>query len=430
MAVPTELTYLKRASEPSLEVSEAVRTSVREILAAVEERGDAAVREFTRQFDGVARDDIRVSEAEIEAAAAALSADEREAIAHTISNVRDFHEEQRSHLSGFEREFRPGVTLGQRIVPIETAGVYIPGGRHPLVASPAMAIVPATIANVDRIVACAPPQDDGRVQPAQLHAMAEAGADEIYAIGGAQAIGAMAVGTDSVPVVDKVVGPGNVFTTEAKRQLYGRVGIDFLAGPTEVLVIADTSVEPDLVAIDLLAQAEHDPNSRAVLVDLDEDHARAVMDAVGEKLPGLRTEETARACWEANGEVIVVPDEEAAARVANDYAMEHLQVMTASPRDLLEDLRNYGSLFLGPHSPVVFSDKSVGTNHILPTREVAGYQGGIWVGTFLKTLTHQSMTPAGAADVAPWAVRICELEGTHAHQLSAEARMPDQADED
>jgi histidinol dehydrogenase/sulfopropanediol 3-dehydrogenase len=420
-----EGTYLKEAADVSLEIPQDVTDAVHDVLADVRADGDDAVRKFTRRWDEVERADLRVAESEIEAAREDLTAAERETIDHTIENVRRFHEEQREHIQSFEREFQDGVSLGQRIVPIETAGVYVPGGRHPLVAAPAMSIVPAKIAGVDRVVACAPPQPDGTIQSAQLYAMDSAGADEVYVAGGAQAIGAMAHGTETIPSVDKIAGPGNVFTTEAKRQVYGHVGIDFLAGPTEVLIVADGTVDPGLVATDLLAQAEHDPNSRPVLIDLDEDHARAVMDEVDDQLPGLRTEDVARESWAENGEVLIVPDREAAVEAANEYAMEHLQLMVDSPRDLVDGLRNYGSLFIGEHSPVVFGDKAVGTNHSLPTLEVSRYSGGIWVGTYLKTLTHQEATAEGAAEVAEWAARICELEGTHGHQLSAEARLRD-----
>ena len=421
--MPSDRSFLKSAESASLEIPETVTESVSDIVGDVREGGDEAVRELTRRFDDVEREELRIGDDEIERAADELTDEEREAIEYTIDNVRTFHEEQRQHLSGFEREFRPGVRLGQRVVPVESAGVYVPGGRHPLVASPAMSIVPAEIAGVDRIVACAPPQRNGTIQPAQLYAMDRAGVDEVYCVGGAQAIAAMAYGTESIDSVDKVTGPGNVYTTEAKRQVFGHVGIDFLAGPTEVLILVDGTADPELVATDLLAQAEHDTNSRPVLVSTDEATAREVMDEIEDQLPGLRTEETARECWETNGEVIVVTDEEGAVEVANEYAMEHLQVMTEDPRDLMDGLRNYGSLFLGPHSPVVFGDKTVGTNHILPTLRVARYTGGIWVGTYLKTLTHQEATAGGAAELAPWAAKICELEGTHAHQLSAEARM-------
>lgn len=420
-----EYTYLKEADESTLGVDGEVVDSVRDILATVRERGDEALAEYTRKFDDVDREQFRVSEDEIEAARDELDEAEKQAIDYTIENVWAFHAEQLEHVEGFEREFKPGVTLGQRVLPIETAGVYVPGGRHPLVATPAMTIVPAAVAGVDTIVACAPPQADGSVTPAQLYAMTQAGADEIYCVGGAQAIGAMAYGTESVPSVDIVAGPGNVFTTEAKRQVFGHVGVDFLAGPTEVLIIADETADPELVATDLLAQAEHDPNSRPVLVALSESLARETTDALEAQLQTLPTEETARTCWDANGEVVVAPDRSAAVDLANEYAMEHLQVMSDEPRAYVDGLRNYGSLFLGHHAPVVFGDKVVGTNHCLPTLEVARYSSGIWVGTYLKTPTHQHLTPEGAAKIAPWAAKICEIEGTAAHRLSAEARAAD-----
>ncbi|MFB6135223.1 MAG: histidinol dehydrogenase [Halobacteriaceae archaeon] len=423
-------TYLKRADEASPTVDPEVTESVREILADVREGGDDALRRLTERFDGVTREDLRVSESEVAAARESLSPDERAAIDHTVENVRAFHEEQLDHVEGFEREFGEGVSLGQRVLPVESAGVYVPGGRHPLVAAPAMTVVPAKVAGVEEVVACAPPQADGTIQPAQLYAMDRAGADRIYCVGGAQAVGAMAYGTETVPAVDTVAGPGNVFTVEAKRQVFGHVGVDFLAGPTEVLILADETADPELVATDLLAQAEHDPRARPALVSTSERVARAAMDAVEEQFGRLRTEDVARESWAANGEVAVVPDLEAATDLANEYAMEHVQVMTADPRALMDDLRNYGSLFLGEHSPVVFGDKAVGTNHSLPTLRVARYSGGVWVGTYLKTLTHQQLTAEGAATVAPWAARICELEGTHAHRLSAEARLPDDSTEE
>ncbi|MFC7157782.1 histidinol dehydrogenase [Halomarina halobia] len=418
-------TYLKEATETEREINEQVTDSVADILSAVRTDGDGAVRRFTAKFDDVERDSFRVTDDEIDVATEGLEADETEAIDKTIENVREFHSAQRDNIQGFEREFRPGVMLGQRVVPIQTAGVYIPGGAHPLVATPAMTIVPATVAGVERIVACAPPQPDGTVNDAQLYAMDRAGADEIYAIGGAQAIGAMAYGTDSVPSVDIVTGPGNVFVTEAKRQVFGHVGVDFLAGPTEVLIVADESTDPGLVATDLLAQAEHDPNAKAVLIALSESFGREVLDELDAQFPGIRTEETARESWEENGEVAVVPNREAAVDLANEYAMEHLQLMVESPRELVDDLYNYGSLFIGEHAPVVFGDKAVGTNHCLPTLQVARYSSGIWVGTYLKTPTHQELTAEAAADLAPHAAKICELEDTHAHQLSAEARLRD-----
>lgn len=417
--------YLKETERPSIEISDEVTEAVTDILSAVRDRGDDAVREFTSRFDDVDRESIRVTEEEIEAAKAEVSAADRETIDTIVDNVRAFHDEQRDHIEGFEAEFHPGVRMGQRVVPVESAGVYIPGGRYPLVASPAMTIVPAVIAGVDRIIACAPPTDEGGIQPAQLYAMDAAGADEIYCVGGAQAIGAMAYGTESIDAVDHVGGPGNVFTTEAKRQVYGPVGIDFLAGPTEVLILADETADPALVATDLLAQAEHDTDSRPVLITTDEDLAREAMDELEVQLPNLHTEEVARECWERNGEVIVADTMAEAVDLTNDYAMEHLQVMTEEPRALMDDLHNYGSLFLGEGSPVVFGDKSAGTNHSLPTLEISTYSGGIWVGTYLKVLTHQEATEEGAARLADHAAAVCGIEGTHAHQLSAEARRRD-----
>ncbi|MFO7926278.1 MAG: histidinol dehydrogenase [Halobacteriota archaeon] len=415
--------FLKEAEDASLEIPHDVTEAVRDIVDTVRDGGDEGVRELTRRFDGVEREALRVSEAEIDAAADALTEAERRTIDSTIENVREFHEEQFAHLDGFEKEFEPGITLGTRLLPVETAGVYVPGGRHPLVAAPAMTIVPAKVVGVENVVACAPPQSDGSVQPAQLYAMDRAGADEVHVAGGAQAIAAMAYGTETIPSVDKITGPGNIFVIEAKRQVYGRVGIDFLAGPTEVLVIADETADPEMVATDLLAQAEHDPRSRPILVVTDEGIAEAIVEEVQTQLPALRTEETARECWEDNGEIVLAAGLAEAADVANDYAIEHLQVMIDEPRRLIDDLHEYGSLFLGHDAPVVFGDKAVGTNHTLPTLEVAKYSGGVNVTTYLRVLTHQELTPEGADSIAPWAASICKLEGTHAHQVSAEKRI-------
>ncbi|WP_255152133.1 histidinol dehydrogenase [Halorarius halobius] len=416
-------TYLKQADDPSLEIPQDVTASVRDIVETVRSGGDEGVRELTRKFDDVDREELQVSQAEIDAAAESLTEAERRTIDNTIENVREFHERQYENLDGFETETEPGITLGTRLLPVESAGVYVPGGRHPLVATPAMTIVPATVVGVDRVVACAPPQADGGLQPAQLYAMDRAGADEIYVAGGAQAIAAMAYGTETIPSVDKVTGPGNVFVIEAKRQVFGTVGIDFIAGPTEVLIIADDTADPEMVATDLLAQAEHDPRSRPILVVTEEGIADQVLDELEAQLPSLRTAETARESWDANGEIVLVDDLAGAASVANDYAIEHVQVMVDDARQLIDDLDSYGSLFLGHDAPVVFGDKAVGTNHSLPTQEVANYTGGINVTTYLRVLTHQELTPEGADSIAPWAASICKLEGTHAHQVSAEKRI-------
>jgi len=416
-------TYLKEADDPSLEIPQDVTESVREIVGTVRAEGDDGVRELTQKFDNVDREELRVRQSEIDQAAETLTEGERRTIQNTISNVREFHEEQYANLDGFEKEFKPGITLGTRLVPVQRAGVYVPGGRHPLVAAPAMTIVPAAVIGVETVVACAPPQPDGGLQPAQLYAMDQSGADEIYVAGGAQAIASMAYGTETIPQTDIITGPGNIFVTEAKRQVFGTVGIDFIAGPTEVLVLADETANPELVAADILAQAEHDPRSRPILVVTSRSIVDAVLEELEAQFPTLETEETARQSWEANGEIVVAPDLEAAADVANDYAIEHLQVMVDEPRKLMERLDSYGSLFLGHDAPVVFGDKAVGTNHTLPTLEVAKYTGGINVTTYLRVLTHQQLTPEGADSIAPWAASICKLEGTHAHQMSAEKRI-------
>lgn len=416
------VTYLKHGDESSFGIASHVTEAVQEIITGVTDRGDSALFEYTERFDGVTRDRLAVSDAEIEEAHHELTTSERDAIDQTIANVRSFHEEQFQHFQEFEREFRPGMHLGQRIVPIQRVGTYIPGGRHPLVATPAMTIVPASIVGVDTIVACAPPQSDGTIEPAQLYAMDQAGADDIYCVGGAQAIAAMAFGTESIPSVSKITGPGNQYTTEAKRQVYGHVGIDLMAGPSEVLILTDETADPALAATDLLAQAEHDPNSRPILVATDEDIARETIAQVNQQLPRLDTEDVARECWQQNGEVVLTDDLETAVAVVNDYAMEHVQLLIDEPRSVVDDLYNYGCLFIGEHSPVVFGDKSAGTNHSLPTLEAATYTGGISTATYCKILTHLEMTADGADQLVEQTVQICELEGTHAHRLSAEAR--------
>ena len=426
-----EVHHLKEAKDvPSAEPSASVRESVAEIIERVREDGDDGVRACTREFDDVDREALRVSREEIDSAAHTLAEADRRAIDATIRRVRTFHRAQRQALDGFERSFDDGIVLGTRLEPVDRVGVYVPGGRKPLVAAPAMTIVPAVVAGVDRVVACAPPQADGTPHPAQLYAMDRAGADAVYVAGGAQAIAAMAYGTDTIPAADLITGPGNVFVTEAKRAVYGRVGIDFLAGPTEVLIVADATADPALVATDLLAQAEHDPDARAILVATDEAVAEAAMAELEEQLPDLDTEDVARASWRENGEVVLAPDRVAAAALVDEYAPEHVQLMVDDPRALLDELHNYGSAFLGHHAPVVFGDKAIGTNHTLPTRRAARYTGGISVLTYLKACTYQELSPDGADAIAPWAAKICQLEGTHAHQLSAEARLSSPAARD
>jgi histidinol dehydrogenase/sulfopropanediol 3-dehydrogenase len=417
-------THLKRSEEESTETPKEVRDSVYDILERVRAEGDGAIHDLTRKFDEVDLDQFQVPQADVDAAADQLSADERETIDYAVERVRDFAEAQFETIDDdFEREFGDGISCGQRTLPLEAAGTYVPGGNYTHIASIPMSVVPAKVAGVERVVTCTPPQADGSADPYQLYAMDQAGVDEIYTIGGAQAIGAMAYGTESIDPVDVVAGPGNVFVVEAKRQVFGQVDLDLLPGPTDVLVLADETADPEIVAIDLLSQAEHTATSRPKLVSTDEALAEAVLDEIEAVLPTLETQELARECWERMGEVVVVDDYDAATTLANEMAMEHLQVMTENPRELVSDLRNYGSLFLGENAPVTFGDKVTGPNHILPTHGTARFTGGCWVGTYLKTVTHQELTPGGAAHLSPYAAAISELEGMDGHRLSA-ARRP------
>lgn len=417
-------TLVKEAEPTVTSDQQAIQETVSEIIEDVTSQGDPAIKQFTREFDNVTRETPKLTPEEIDEAIGSVSQEDRETIDQVIENVRTFHEAQMDTLNEFETEVSPGVVLGQRFVPLERIGAYVPGGRHPLIASVAMSIVPAAVANVETIVACSPPHTEygGCPHPLQVYAMQKAGADEIYAIGGAQAIAAMAQGTDTIAPVDKITGPGNVFVVEAKRQLYGNIGIDLLAGPSEILIIADETADIDQVALDLLAQAEHDTKARPILVTTDETTASDVQAEIESLLPELKTEETVRQAWEQRGEILLVGTLSDATVAANSYAPEHLHIMTENPRSLVDDLEHYGSLFLGENSPVVFSDKAVGTNHILPTQQAARYTGGLWVGTYLKPLTHQQLTENGAGNISSLAQKVCKLEGMHGHELSARNR--------
>lgn len=419
----TDKTYLKDSTEQSTEISEEVRDSVYDILSDVRQGQNEAVRNLTEKFDGVTLDEFRVTDAEVREARNELTDDEKETIDFSIKRIRDFSEAQKESINtDFEREFGDGIRCGQRTLPVEAAGTYVPGGHFTHIASVPMSIVPARVAGVERVITCTPPQDDGSVDPYQLYAMDQAGADEIYKIGGAQAIGAMAYGTETIDSVDVIAGPGNVFVFEAKRQVFGEVDLDLLPGPTEVLIVADETSDPELVALDLLSQAEHTETSRPVLISTDRELAEQTIEEIEGILPTFDTEKTARACWEKKGEVVVVADEDAATTLADEYALEHLQIMTDEPRRLLDDLENYGGAFLGDNAPVVFGDKVTGPDHILPTHGTARFNGGCWVGSYMKTITHQEITPEGAAHLSSYAAHISEMEGMHGHQLSAEYR--------
>ena len=400
-----------------------VRDAVASIIADVRARGDAAVREYSERFDRWSPPDFRLSEEEIERIVATVPSQVRDDIRTAQANIRRFAQAQRDSLTDFEVETAPGVYLGQRNIPVATAGAYVPGGRYPMVASAHMTIVTAKVAGVERVAACTPPIA-GEVPAATIAAMAFAGADEIYLLGGVQAVAALAIGTESIGRVDMLTGPGNAYVAEAKRQLYGEVGIDLFAGPTEILVIADDSADPFTVAVDLMSQAEHGPDSPAVLISTSEAVARDAIAHVGRLLPGMPTRENAGPAWRDHGQVIVVDDLAEAYALADVFASEHVEVLTANPREALGAMRNYGSLFLGEMTTVSYGDKVIGTNHTLPTRTSARYTGGLWVGKFLKTVTYQEVTDA-ASSVALGEIcgRASRVENFEGHARSGDLRV-------
>jgi len=405
-----------------------LETTVSSIIERVRSEGDAALKSYLRQFDGVELDELKASMDDIEAAKKQLPVTLLEDMAFSIERIRAFAEAQRRTLTEFEQEMIPGVFLGQRVIPIEAVGAYVPGGRYPLLSSAQMAVIPAKVAGVSQIRVCTPPTKEGRIHPAVLVAAHLSGADEIFAVGGAQAIAALAYGTESIAPVHKITGPGNRFVTEAKRQVHGTVGIDLLAGPSEVLVVADETAKPAYVAADLLAQAEHDVHTQAILVTTSRELALAVMDEIQKQLETLPTAATARASWEKRGRVLVADTLEEAIEAANDLASEHLHVQIKDAYLHREKFTNYGSLFLGEEATVVFSDKVCGTNHILPTNQAAKYTGGVWVGTFLKVVTYQRIEQAGVERLAPHCVRQSEREGLIGHLRSANIRLTGELD--
>ena len=386
------------------------------------------MRRYSEKLDHWSPASFKLSAAEVDASLAAVRAEDRAMIDYCRDQIAAFARRQRASLTEFEVDLQDGVRLGQRLIPVATVGAYVPGGRYPLVASALMSITTAKVAGVGRVIACSPPSPvsqanpGGGIYPATLYAMIAAGVDDVFCIGGVQALGAMAYGTESIPAVDMVIGPGNQYVAEAKRQIFGTVGIDLLAGPTEILVIADDRADPVVVACDLLGQAEHGPTSPAILVTTSRALGRAVLRECERQLPLLGTQEVARRAWEDNGEVILVDSDEEAAEVADAYAPEHLEVQTANDDWYLGRLKNYGSLFVGEEATVAYSDKTIGPNHILPTGRAARYTGGLWVGKFIKTVTYQRLTRDASARVAPIVARICEIEGMLAHKATADLR--------
>ncbi len=417
--------HLKTAkgAEERAEADTRVRTTVEGILADIEARGDAAVRDLSRKFDNWDPQSFRLSEAEIDKAVAALSGREIEDIKFAQAQVRNFAQHQKAALKDIEVETLPGVFLGHRNIPVNAVGCYVPGGKYPMVASAHMSVLTAKVAGVKRILASAPPFKGG-AHPAIVAAMHFAGADEILVLGGVQAIGAMALGTETIAPVDMLVGPGNAFVAEAKRQLYGRVGIDLFAGPTETLVIADETVDGEICATDLLGQAEHGPTSPAVFLTGSEKLARDTMAEIDRLLGKLPTGDIAGTAWRDYGEVIVCDSREEMLAEADRIASEHVQVMTSDPNWFLDNMTNYGALFLGPRTNVAYGDKVIGTNHTLPTKRAGRYTGGLWVGKFMKTCTYQRIeTDEASALVGRYASRLSLLEGFVGHAEQANVRV-------
>jgi sulfopropanediol 3-dehydrogenase len=417
--------YLKRGRDAALRAEDAakVRATVEGILSEIETRGDEAVRELSVRFDHWNRKDYRLTDSEIRACMDQLTARDLDDIRFAQEQVRNFAQHQRESMRDVEVETLPGVVLGHKNIPVNSVGCYVPGGKYPLLASAHMSVITAKVAGVQRIATCAPPYM-GKPAPAIVAAQHLAGADVIYCLGGVQAVGAMAIGTQTIDPVDMIVGPGNAFVAEAKRQLFGRVGIDLFAGPTETLVIADETVDGEICATDLLGQAEHGPNSPAILLTNSKKLALETLAEIRRLLSILPTAAVAEKAWEEYGEVIVCDSEQEMVREADRIASEHVQVMTRDPEYFLRKMTNYGALFLGPRTNVAFGDKVIGTNHTLPTMKAARYTGGLWVGKFLKTVTYQRvMTDAASALIGEYCSRLCMLEGFVGHAEQANVRV-------
>jgi len=416
--------YVKRGMNASAleQLSDEVQEKVKALLKDVKERGDAAVRELSKEFDAYTPESFRLPQEEIDGALEQVPEAELAAIKFSLEQVRTFAAAQRAAIRDIEIETYPGVTLGHKNIPMNAVGCYVPGGRYPMVASAIMSVATAKAAGVARVVACTPPKS-GKPYPATVATMALAGADEIYVLGGVQAMAAMALGTETIEPVDFLVGPGNAFVAEAKRQLFGRVGIDLLAGPTEILVIADETADAEMVATDLLGQAEHGPNSPAILLTSSEALANTIQTEIDCQLETLPTAEVAGQAWRDYGQIILVGTDAEMVEEADNLASEHVEVLTRDPDYFLDHLTNYGSLFLGPETNVAYGDKTIGTNHILPTGRAARYTGGLWVGKYLKTVTYQRCTPTASVVIGKNCAKICELEGFAGHKAQADLRV-------
>src|SRR6516225_978649 len=416
--------YLKRGIDANaIKAADAkVRATVETILAEVEARRDAAVRKLSQKFDNWSPPSFKLTAPEIERAISRLRKRDLDDIKFAQAQVRNFAQKQKETLRDLEVETLPGVVLGHRHIPVNSIGCYVPGGRYPMVASAHMSIVTARVAGVKRIIACAPPFKGGP-HPAIVAAMHFGGADDIYVLGGVQAVAAMALGTETIGPVDMIVGPGNAYVAEAKRQLFGRVGIDLLAGPTETLIIADDTTDAEMCATDLLGQAEHGPTSPAILLTTSAKIAGEIQVEIERQLARLPTADVAGVAWRDHGQVILCDTDEEMLAEADRIASEHVQVLTREPRWFLERMTNYGSLFLGKETNVAYGDKVIGTNHTLPTKRAARYTGGLWVGKFLKTCTYQEVSPEATAMIGEYCSRLCAIENFAAHKEQADLRV-------
>jgi sulfopropanediol 3-dehydrogenase len=417
--VRAKINFLKESKRDAATDTGEIEATVRNIITAVRDRGDAALREYSKAFDQADVTIFEVNDQERAEAVRNLDPQTRQDTEFAIERVRAFAQAQLDTILPLEVEALPGLHLGHRVIPIRTIGAYVPGGRYPLLSAPIMTIVPAKVAGCEEVIACLPP----KAHPAMIAGCHLSGADRIFRVGGAQAIAAMAFGTETIPAVDKIVGPGNAYVNEAKRQVFGRVGIDQLAGPSEIFVVADDTGDAEMIAVDLLAQAEHDVRTRVGLITTSRRLAEATLAEVERQLEGLPTAPVAGPAWRDYGEIVVCEDEEAMIAYSDFIAAEHLQVHTAAPHDTAQKLRNYGSLFIGPLASVVYSDKCCGTNHTLPTMGAGRYTGGLWVGSYVKICTHQWLDERGVAAVAPPAVRQSQSEGLEGHRRAAAFRM-------
>ena len=414
-----QVSWIKRPQGQDAQADRSLTEKVSAIIERVKTEGDTALRAFSQQFDKVVPAQFEVSEQEIAEALEGMDAQTRRDSEFAINQVRSFAQAQLATMQPLEVETLPGVHLGHRIIPVQTVGCYVPGGRYPILSAPVMSIVPATVAGCEQIIACLPPG----AHPAMIAVCHLAGAHRIFKVGGAQAIAAMAWGTESIPSVDKIVGPGNAFVNEAKRQVFGRVGIDALAGPSEIFTIADDSADPRILAADMLAQAEHDIHTRVGLATTSRDIAERTLAEVERQLASLPTAATAGEAWRRQGEIVLCEDEAQLIAFADHMATEHLQVHTRDPHATAAKIRNYGSLFIGQNASVVFSDKCCGTNHTLPTMAAARYTGGLWVGAYVKICTHQWIDEQGIPAIAEPAIRQSRTEGMQGHRRAAEIRL-------